>query len=289
MNKIIIQDVEYFDKTINEAIQFNMDLYLILMECPLIKAHQWKKELHKKFKKILTWNDNYVDGKKYYKFYWPQTILEKDNYKVLFNKKKFLCMGNANKIAIGDGELYSERKKIALFLQKHEPEFDMYGHEWNKTQFKLLPFLHVIKNTRNVTFKQFFYYLDFVFNIRKLLCYKGVVKDIVETYSNYKFNICYENANCYPGYITEKIWNCFNARCVPIYWGAPNITDHIPANTFIDRRKFKSNMHLYEYLKAIDEKQYNEYIDNINMFLKSKQAQLFSEESFKNRVDEVCN
>jgi len=289
MNKIILQDVNYFDKSVNEAIKYNKELYLILMECPLIKSHQWKKKLHNKCKKILTWNDSYVDNKKYYKFFWPQKILEKDLYNVPFNKKKFICMANANKIAIGKGELYSERKKIALYLQKYEPDFDVYGYEWNKTQFKLVPFLHVIKNWRSLTIRQFLYYVDFVFNIRKLLCYKGVVKDIVETYSKYKFNICYENADCYPGYITEKIWNCFNARCVPVYLGASNITEHIPENTFVDRRKFKSDEHLYQYLKAIKEDEYNQYIENINKFLKSKEAQLFSEESFNKRVDEVCN
>ena len=51
---------------------------------------------------------------------------------------------------------------------------------------------------------------------------------------NISFAICYENARDIPGYITEKIFDCFFAGCVPIYWGgAPNVTDHIPANTFI--------------------------------------------------------
>jgi len=289
MNKIIFQDIEYFDKSKEEAIKLRKKLYLILMECPLIKSHQWNKKLHKHFIKILTWNDNYVDNKKYYKFYWPQIIIKEDNYKIPFKDKKLICMANANKIAIGKGELYSERKKTALFLKKHEPDFDLYGYEWNKTQFKLIPFLHVLKNIWNVTFGQLFFYIDFVFNIRKLLCYRGTVKNIVHTYSKYKFNICYENANCYSGYITEKIWNCFNARCIPVYWGAPNITEHIPANTFIDRRQFKDNNHLYESLKAMKEGEYNQYIENINKFLQSEKAQLFTEESFKKRTEEVCN
>lgn len=52
-----------------------------------------------------------------------------------------------------------------------------------------------------------------------------MVKFKKETYKKYKFTICYENVKGIPG-------------CIPIYRSAPNITTHIPADTFIDRRKF---------------------------------------------------
>ena len=35
---------------------------------------------------------------------------------------------------------------------------------------------------------------------------------------NYKFNICFENSS-YPGYLTEKLIDAYNAGCIPIYWG----------------------------------------------------------------------
>ena len=41
------------------------------------------------------------------------------------------------------------------------------------------------------------------------------------------------------GYITEKIFDSFAAWCVPVYWGASNVTDYIPEGCFIDRRKFR--------------------------------------------------
>lgn len=34
----------------------------------------------------------------------------------------------------------------------------------------------------------------------------------------YKFNICFENSS-YPGYLTEKLFDAYNAGCIPIYWG----------------------------------------------------------------------
>lgn len=39
--------------------------------------------------------------------------------------------------------------------------------------------------------------------------------------SEYKFNICPENSNCF-GYVTEKLFQAIDAGCIPIYWGSDN-------------------------------------------------------------------
>ena len=41
-----------------------------------------------------------------------------------------------------------------------------------------------------------------------------------------------------PGYMTEKIWDSFKAKTVPVYWGASNIEEYVPKNCFIDYRDF---------------------------------------------------
>lgn len=80
--------------------------------------------------------------------------------------------------------------------------------------------------------------------------------------NKYKFNLCFEN--CYHelwswDYITEKIFDCFRAKTIPIYWGCYNIEDHIPKDLFIDFRDFKSNIpKLVEYLLSISKEEYNE-------------------------------
>ncbi|MCL1721757.1 glycosyltransferase family 10, partial [Vibrio parahaemolyticus] len=50
--------------------------------------------------------------------------------------------------------------------------------------------------------------------------YKGSVESKTHTLKNYKFCICFENAQMIEGYITEKIFDCFFSATVPIYWGA---------------------------------------------------------------------
>lgn len=61
-------------------------------------------------------------------------------------------------------------------------------------------------------------------------CYNS--PELISIYSQYKFIICFENSKT-PGYVTEKIFNVFASGSIPIYDGAPNITDYIVPSSFI--------------------------------------------------------
>lgn len=61
----------------------------------------------------------------------------------------------------------------------------------------------------------------------------GPVADKIETLSQYKYALCFENVS-QPGYITEKIIDCFVAGTVPIYMGAPDIWKRVPDGAFLD-------------------------------------------------------
>ncbi len=98
---------------------------------------------------------------------------------------------------------------------------------------------------------------------------------------NYKFCICFENTHTTPGYITEKIFDAFAAGCVPIYWGPNNIEQYVPDNCFIDYRKFENNQKMYEYITSMTALEYEQYIENIRIFLQSDKAYLFSQENFE--------
>ena len=61
-------------------------------------------------------------------------------------------------------------------------------------------------------------------------CYNS--PELIQIYSQYKFIICFENSKT-DGYVTEKIFNVFLSGSIPIYDGAPNITDYIVPGSFI--------------------------------------------------------
>jgi hypothetical protein len=107
---------------------------------------------------------------------------------------------------------------------------------------------------------------------------------------NYKFSISFENAKNIPGYISEKIFHSFFGSCVPIYWGANNVLSYIPKNCFIDFRDFKNYNDVFKYIKNISEKDYMNYLDNIELFLNSEQSTQFNSNEFaKIVVNSILN
>ena len=242
--------------------------YLLIWESELTRSDNWNLENHNYFEKIFTWNDKYVDNKKYFKINFSSKMPADLDFDL--DKKKKLCtMIVANKFKSHSLELYTERvKAIRWFEQNHPEDFDLYGIGWDKYYFK-----------GNLSRLNRFNVLRRILK-PKNPSYKGPIESKKEIYKRYKFAICYENARDISGYITEKIFDCFFAGCVPIYWGAPNITDHIPANTFIDRRNFKSYEELYQYLKNMPDKEYIDYLGAIKNFIKSDKIYPFSAECF---------
>jgi len=68
----------------------------------------------------------------------------------------------------------------------------------------------------------------------------------------YKFNIAYEN-RALPGYTTEKIFEPMLVRCLPIYWGDPEINQHFNPRSFLNRSDFPSDEALIEKIMELDQ------------------------------------
>ena len=67
----------------------------------------------------------------------------------------------------------------------------------------------------------------------------------------YKFNIAFENASL-PGYTTEKILEAMRARCIPIYWGSPQVHTEFNPRSFLNHADFPSEEALLDRIIAID-------------------------------------
>lgn len=70
--------------------------------------------------------------------------------------------------------------------------------------------------------------------------------------SNYKFNIAFENSQA-PGYITEKLIDCYMANTVPIYWGSSGDVFPFPKDSMICANDYASFDDLIARIKEIDE------------------------------------
>lgn len=243
---------------------------LICTEPPTVNPFNYMKIFHTYFIKVYTWNDTLIDNKKYFKYRLPKASSGIYTRAKQYKEKKFLILINTNKSAFYPfkllssfgKELYSERIKSIEFFQARIPnKFYLYGRGWNKPRKYNLG--------------------EHIFGFKKYPTYKGEVIDKIELLSGFKFSLCFENLTDVKGFITEKIFDCFKARCVPIYWGASDIEKHIPMNCFIDFRNFFDYEKLLIFLSSINENRYNRYIENIERLLADKKViSLWFEEGY---------
>jgi len=211
------------------------------------------------YSRVYTWDDTLVDNVKFFKLHYPYLMPMRPNIPS-FEQKKLCVMvsGSDNEYPERPGELYSERMKMVEFFETKPPgDFDIYGRYWVKR-----------------------YYRDF----RGAIPGDHSGEEKMATLEKYRFCICFENTRDVYGYITEKIFACFAAGCVPVYWGAANIESYIPKNCFIDYRDFTSREELYRYMKDCPKEVFEQYLENIRAFLKSEQAQVFSPATFEKAV-----
>ena len=219
---------------------------LILYEPEAVLPENWDEAYHDRFDKVLTWNDKLVNRQNYIKHNF--TVDWQDRYSCWtteeeFNNRKLLCLMQTAKNSSYPNSLYPRRiEAIQWFQQNAMFEFDLWGRGWPIQSFPVC---------------------------------KGVTSNKLATYSKYKFAIAFENCYNAPGYISEKILDCFMAGIVPIYWGAPNITTHIPPECYIDMRDFQSYDDLYKYLKGVSYQRYTEYMEAIDEFIRSDKANQF--------------
>jgi alpha(1,3/1,4) fucosyltransferase len=197
------------------------------------------------FDYVLTWNDNLIDNKKFLKFYWPNSLSMVDVIlnKINFDSRKLVTQISSNKNSTNAKELYTTRKTNNHLLSEIIPaDFIFYGQGWES----------LYKN------------------------YGGIVNNKFLTLGQFKFSLCFENMRGVNGYITEKIFDCFRAKTVPIYYGCKNISYYIPKNTFIDYRDFKSMNDLIYHIQKMDYFTWKQYINNAESFYHSTNAQKFS-------------
>ncbi|RLA80155.1 MAG: hypothetical protein DRG78_11535 [Epsilonproteobacteria bacterium] len=257
--------------------------FLFVIENNLIRPDNHKKEVYKYFNKVFTLYDDMSDEINFFKinlsFLFPNSI-NKD----LLIKEKLCTLISANKNSPvkNINELYSERKIAIRWFEKNYPnDFDLYGIGWDKYKFSGPKIIRVFNRIPLIGK----YYAKLT--KQNFSSYQGMVDNKKDVMERYKFSICYENLKDVPGYITEKIFDSFFAGCVPIYWGANNITDYIPKDCFIDKRDFNSYEKLYEFMINMTDEDYLKYLVNIENYLNSDQSYPFSVDYYAKKIVDV--
>ena len=168
---------------------------------------------------------------------------------------------------------YYENNMIDLFIYNHIPSYDLFHNKiprslpiiffevvyYNKMKDIMnhlcdVPFeekkfcLFISQNNLNGNKQQALSLLrkygdiDFIFNFPELknkTCYHSI--ELIKLFNKYKFIITFENSHTH-GYITEKIFNVFLAKSIPIYDANNDIDEYINPKSYL---KFDSNLPKY--------------------------------------------
>ncbi len=161
--------------------------------------------------------------------------------------------------ALGD-DLYIERlRAVAHFA--HRDDFDMYGQGWQRRHPAVPAQLHA----------------------GALRAYRGTVPEKLETLARYRFALCFENSR-FPGYVSEKIFDCFFSRTIPVYLGAPDVERYIPPDSYIDLRQFRDYAALEQFLDTLDDAGAQRYLEAADDFLHSRAYEPFTADCFAQKL-----
>ena len=180
-----------------------------------------------------------------------------------FNEKRLLVAISRNRWSYMPQSTYSKRKKAYSHFDACRPEdFDLYGPGWNEPA---------------IFYEKFLGYPMYK-------CYRGVLPGDwdakVACMAKYKFAICFENNVSQAGYISEKITDCFCARCVPVYYGSPGVEKLIPRECWIDARQFRDYAEMESFLVDMPQSRHAEYLSAIEDFMHSPALDFFSTEHY---------
>jgi hypothetical protein len=253
------------------------DLNLIICEPTLVRPDSYRPAAHRPFRRVLTWKRDLwaTDPEKYIPFHlvcMPEPRPERRP----FAERKLCCLIQSYMILDKPASLFAERIRAVRWFEANAPrDFDLMGTDWDRI---LLPGVL----SRGNFHLRWAYRRVWPLTLLKFRRYPSFIGPNVKgkhlTMPDYRFCLAYENS-VEQDYISEKLFDCFYGGCVPVYYGAPNATDYIPANTFIDKRRF-SYEELHRYLSTMSEREYNGYLQAAEDFLNSPAARPWTPEGY---------
>ncbi len=238
----------------------------VVFEPPVVDPRLYKAlpELTAAFERVYVHNihgDGYsldgVDQSRLRKLYWPQPRRDVlASYWENENRLHRMVMINGNhKPASKNQELYGMRIEALVELAE-TGVVDLYGRGWERWWSRSSMWLPYWRNRRTL-----------------MSIYQGACSSKYEVLSRYEFALCFENM-AMDGYVTEKIFDCFYAGAVPLYLGARDIADLIPASAYIDCRKYGNWQEMWRDIDGMSHVQIKEMKEAGREFL---QGELFSD------------
>jgi hypothetical protein len=289
---ICLNETKYFKRY--KRREKNQHIFLILTEPPVYNLEDWAEERHVFFDKVFTYDPKLVerDPEKYIHIYFPINFFSNPSASIpglsdFQNKILASLIAGAftiTKPALKNNSLLFERFKVLKWYNQNDPDMlHFYARVHPIKRFEHFRGASILNKFIPHLTKRI---AKFLFERMIAGVYKGAIPALLknEVMGRYRFNYCLENSHSINGLISEKIFDCFYAGTVPVYYGAPDIADHIPGNCFILYSDFKNLRGLNDFLKQMNYDTYVKYLVNAANFLNSPKADVFRTTHFTKKI-----
>lgn len=248
--------------------------YAYLYEDPIIRPLNGELEWLRRYRKVFTSNETLIDNQKILRLDYPNDLGLRPVPG--FFKRDLFCVMIASNKALRHPDprnLHDNRIEAIRYFEVQAPElFALYGKGWD------IP--AVRPGLMGRLFKRMHKWRARIIPGTPFPSYRGVVRSKAEILDRAKFSICYENSRGSPGYLTEKIFDCFTSGCVPVYIGTANVAKLVPEGCYIDGDRFNSSAELLHFLQSIDAASHARYQAEILRFLAGPDSVRFTNEYF---------
>jgi len=248
--------------------------YAYLYEDPIVRPLNGDPAWLSRYRKVFTSNETLINQRQILRLDYPNDLglravpdfTGRDQFCVMIASNKALRHPDPR-------NLHDKRIEIIRFFEKNAPAlFALYGKGWNIPAVRPGLAGRLIKRVHQ--------WRSRIYPGQPFPSYRGVVRSKAEVLDRARFSICYENSRGSPGYLTEKIFDCFTSGCVPVYIGTANVAELVPEGCYIDGDRFRNPAELLCFLQSVDAARYALYQAEIRRFLASPESVRFTNEHF---------
>jgi hypothetical protein len=212
---------------LREIEQLNIPIthrFLLVQEPKVVLPANFSRKNLKKFGAVVTVGrppKKYINSLPWPQF-WPKNMIVSGFDSRTRNGAALVA---SNHLSLIDKELYSLRRSCAFLI----PDLSVYGKGWDcnlksKIKIILICLQSFVKYPTTISHKS----LTFWFSNLKRPVNSPI--DKLDTLQDFKVNVVIENS---AEFLTEKLFDAFFAKCIPVYVG-PNVSDFlIPENLLV--------------------------------------------------------
>jgi hypothetical protein len=249
--------------------------YVYLYENPLIRPLNRDRAALARYAKWFAWDGELRDDPRTVPLLYPNRFSTEGWHGP--EKRPLFCVlvaSNKALTVVDPRDQYQARVRILDWYERHAPtDFHLFGRGWERPAALPGRWGRVRNQFRKVVAR-------FLPAKSPYATWRGPVDDKIELLTRARFCLAHENCRDLAGYVTEKLFDCFRAGCVPVYVGPKEIADLVPTDCFIDGRAFATPAALDAFLRTINDASYRGYQERIRAFLGSDRAKPFSQDHF---------